>query len=171
MSSFLAARRLPLHPMHHLASSQRVFSSSSKRHGAMQVTCKAGKKAGRKGKGKAPDAPTTTPTDTNAASASGSHAVATTTGNDDDAKIPYGDASGAAMTLTDVMLSVADTDLLNEGCATVMKGQVVGLVGGNGEATLRLGFTRTEATMRLRFTRTLALWKLASKTSCRYSYR
>ena len=30
------------------------------------------------------------------------------------------------------MLSVADTDLLRDGCATVMKGQVVGLVGGNG---------------------------------------
>jgi ABC-type dipeptide/oligopeptide/nickel transport system ATPase subunit len=47
-------------------------------------------------------------------------------------RIPYGDASGAALALRDVMLSVADTDLLNDGCVTVMKGQVVGLVGGNG---------------------------------------
>jgi len=50
----------------------------------------------------------------------------------DDAKIPYGNASGAALRMSDVMLSVADTDLLFEANMEVMPGQVVGLVGGNG---------------------------------------
>lgn len=50
----------------------------------------------------------------------------------DDVVIPYGNASGAALRMTEVMLSVADTDLLSEANMEVMPGQVVGLVGGNG---------------------------------------
>lgn len=102
------------------------------------MTCKAGKKAGRKGKKAAsPTSNDDVPNDNDVDTARSAATTATTTATnssspEDDLKIPYGDASGAALVLRDVMLSVADTDLLNDGCATVMKGQVVGLVGGNG---------------------------------------
>ena len=53
-------------------------------------------------------------------------------GYDGDNFIPYGNTSGAALRITDVMLSVGDVDLLSEASCAVMPGQVVGLVGGNG---------------------------------------
>jgi hypothetical protein len=53
-------------------------------------------------------------------------------GFDGDNSIPYGNTSGAALRITDVMLSVGDVDLLSEASCAVMPGQVVGLVGGNG---------------------------------------
>jgi ABC-type glutathione transport system ATPase component len=53
-------------------------------------------------------------------------------GYEGDNFIPYGNTSGAALRITDVMLSVGDVDLLTEASVAVMPGQVVGLVGGNG---------------------------------------
>ena len=52
-------------------------------------------------------------------------------GYEGDNLIPYGNTSGAALRITDVMLSVGDVDLLTEASVAVMPGQVVGLVGGN----------------------------------------
>lgn len=133
-----------------LTTTRRVsFSSSSPatsaaRRGSVRVVCKAGKKAGRKGSkaasptgnGVIPDDNAGDGNESSTARAAATTATATATKQsssaEDGLKIPYGDASGAALVLRDVMLSVADTDLLNDGCAMVMKGQVVGLVGGNG---------------------------------------
>ena len=53
-------------------------------------------------------------------------------GYEGDNFIPYGNTSGAALRITDVMLSVADVDLLSEASVAVMPGMKVGLVGGNG---------------------------------------
>ena len=108
------------------------------RRGVATVTCKAGKKGARKAKSAPPPPPKTN----DASSRAGTTPTTTTPkptttppkrrSEEDELRVPYGDASGAAMKLTDVMLSVADTDLLRDGSMTVMKSQVVGLVGGNG---------------------------------------
>jgi len=136
-------------------SSSAMAAAAVRRHGASwrpavgranALVVYAGKKSARKTK--APPVAAPKPTDAPAGSSDGESSLngvnvtaAATRGRPvvpppvyDAMKVPYGDASGAALLLKDVMLSVADTDLLNFGCATVMKGQVVGLVGGNGGA-------------------------------------
>jgi ABC-type cobalamin/Fe3+-siderophores transport system ATPase subunit len=139
-AAFLAPQTMQFAKLASSSSTRRVSHGASAGRRGVAVTCKAGKKAGRKGKKS-----TGNSNDSNDAAAASSATAATTGGGtatmtrpsaaaaDENAvKIPYGDASGAALALRDVMLSVADTDLLNDGCVTVMKGQVVGLVGGNG---------------------------------------
>lgn len=146
MSAALSQMQLAARNVHNVHSSARRLSPTGRvslrsssspadaapRRGSVRVTCKAGKKAGRKGKNAAPSTSNDDIPNDNGGDAARSAAATIGSSPEDDLKIPYGDASGAAMVLRDVMLSVADTDLLNDGCATVMKGQVVGLVGGNG---------------------------------------
>ena len=111
------------------------------------ITC-ASKKAARKAKGapkqKAQPPPVQKVDDsvdvTTSASADSNPDVSPTpeanpyssAGYEGDNFIPYGNTSGAALRITDVMLSVGDVDLLTEASVAVMPGQVVGLVGGNG---------------------------------------
>ena len=101
--------------------------------------CAASKKAARKGK-KAVGVVKPPPSDDVVASradeddASSAPAAPAASygglGYDGDNFIPYGNTSGAALRITDVMLSVGDVDLLSEASCAVMPGQVVGLVGG-----------------------------------------
>ena len=108
------------------------------------ITC-ASKKAARKAKGapkqKAQPPPVQKVDDSVDVTTSDSNPDVTPTpevnpyssaGYEGDNFIPYGNTSGAALRITDVMLSVGDVDLLTEASVAVMPGQVVGLVGGNG---------------------------------------
>ena len=112
------------------------------------VVARASKKAARKGKGGKPTGTSAPPRRggdgddvVDASVVDGDGATASKAvpkasygglGYEEDVAVPYGQTSGAALKIEDVMLSVGDVDLLVEASAAVMPGQKVGLVGGNG---------------------------------------